>query len=188
MTDTPRPKSRDRERTRRAIIGAARQLLQERGLRFSLADVAHAAEVSKSGLLHHFSNRNVLLVAVVDDTITSFRQEVMNHTDIAENRAGKLLRGYVRALCGGSEDAIRTFSPSSAWAGVAEVPGVTDLLRADAEWWRAALARDGLPTARAATVRFAAEGVAAALATSVPYLSDHELTTTREALLELAEP
>ncbi|WP_425568308.1 TetR family transcriptional regulator [Nonomuraea rubra] len=35
-------------------------------MRFSLADVATVAEVSKSGLLYHFSNREALLVAVVD--------------------------------------------------------------------------------------------------------------------------
>ncbi|MFI6184228.1 TetR/AcrR family transcriptional regulator [Nonomuraea sp. NPDC051191] len=185
---TRRPTSRDRERTRQAIIAATENLLQERGTRFSLADVAAVAEVSKSGLLYHFPSREALFVSVVDHAIARFRSEVMEHTDISENRAGKLLRGYVRALCGGSEDAIQTFAPSTHWAGVEEIPEVAELLRADAEWWRAAFLKDGLPAARTHTVRFAAEGLAAAIAFDVSYVTQEELVTTRAALLELAEP
>jgi AcrR family transcriptional regulator len=189
MADTTkRPATRDRERTRQAVIAATEQLLQERGMRFSIADVAAVAEISKGGVLYHFSNREALLVAVVEHAIARFRSEVMDHTDIAENRAGKLLRGYVRALCGGSEEAIQTFAPFTHWAGIAEIPEIAGLLRADAEWWRTALLKDGLPAGRTHTVRFAAEGVAAALATGVSYLTDDELAVTRAALLELAEP
>ena len=83
--------------------------------------------------------------------------------------------------CGG------TFAPFTHWAGIAEIPDIAELLRADAEWWRTALARDRLPAGRTHTVRFAAEGVAAAIATDVSYLTDDELTVTRTALLELTE-
>jgi AcrR family transcriptional regulator len=189
MTDTTRrPATRDRARTRQAVIAATEQLLQERGMRFSIADVAAVAKISKGGVLYHFSNRDALLVAVVEHAIARFRSEVMHHPDIAENRAGKLLRGYVRALCGGSEEAIQTFAPFTHWAGIAEIPEIAELLRADAEWWRTALLKDGLPAGRTHTVRFAAEGVATAIATDVSYITDDELTLTRTALLELAEP
>ncbi|NUP02360.1 MAG: TetR/AcrR family transcriptional regulator, partial [Nonomuraea sp.] len=48
--------------------------------------------------------------------------------------------------------------------------------------------KDGLPAARTHTVRFAAEGLAAAIAFDVSYVTQEELVTTRAALLELAEP
>ena len=153
-----------------------------------IADVAAVAEISKGGVLYHFSNRDALLVAVVEHAIARFRSEVMHHTDIAENRAGKLLRGYVRALCGGSDEAIQIFAPFTHWAGIAEIPEIAELLRADAEWWRAALLRDGLPAGRTHTIRFAAEGVAAAISSDVSYIAEDELASTRAALLELAEP
>ena len=156
-------------------------------MRFSLADVATAAQVSKSGLLHHFPHRDALLVAVVDHAINTFRSEVMQHTDIAENRAGKLLRGYVRALCGGSQDAIQTFALFAYSAGIEEIADVAELVRDDAEWWREALSKDGLPPARPHAIRFAAEGVADALATGTSYITDDELSMTRTELLQLTE-
>ncbi|BAL87955.1 putative TetR-family transcriptional regulator [Actinoplanes missouriensis 431] len=189
MTDTTRrPATRDKERTRQAVIAATERLVQERGMRFSIADVAAAAEISKGGVLYHFTNRDALLVAVVEHAIARFHSEVMRHTDITENRAGKLLRGYVRALCGGSDEAVQVFAPFTHWAGIEEIPEIAELLRADAAWWRTALLDDGLPAARTHSVRFAAEGVAAAITTEIAYITADDLALTRAALLELAEP
>jgi AcrR family transcriptional regulator len=182
-----RPATRDRERTRRALVEATDRLLHERGTGFSLADVAARAEVSKSGLLHHFPNRDTLIIAVVESGLERFRAEVMRHVDITENRAGKVLRGYVRALCGTSEDVVAAFAPSGYWNGLDTIPAVARLLEADAQWWRSTFARDGLPRQRALIVQFGAEGIAAAMAFGT-YIDDHELDLARAGLLELAEP
>ncbi|WP_432515439.1 TetR/AcrR family transcriptional regulator, partial [Kineococcus sp. SYSU DK001] len=104
------PATRDRERTRRALLEATDHLLHERGTGFSLADVAARAEVSKGGLLYHFPTRDALVTAVVQTGLARFRDEVMSHVDLAENRPGKVLRGYVRALCGSSPEAVNTFA------------------------------------------------------------------------------
>lgn len=158
-----------------------------RGTALSLAEVADAAGVSKSGLLHHFTTKDDLLRAAVDHSLTRFYDEVMLHVDITENRPGKIMRGYVRALCGASSVAMHVFAPSTQWGGVVAIPGVDELLHADAERWRELFARDGLPTDRMLVVRHAAEGVAAAAATP-HYLTSAELTAARAALLTLAEP
>ncbi|ABS03955.1 TetR/AcrR family transcriptional regulator [Kineococcus radiotolerans] len=179
------PATRDRERTRRALLEATDQLLHERGTGFSLADVAARAEVSKGGLLYHFPTRDALIIAVVEAGLARFRDEVMAHVDLAENRPGKVLRGYVRALCGSSQEAVNTFAPS-AWNGVDVIAEVADLLHTDANWWRETFARDGLDPQRTLIVQFAAEGVAAALAMGA-YINDDEIGLARDGLLALTE-
>ncbi|MBF4606332.1 TetR/AcrR family transcriptional regulator [Curtobacterium sp. VKM Ac-1393] len=179
--------TRDRERTRQAVLESAERLLAERGTRVSVAEIAADAGVSKSGLLHHFPSKDALLLAVVEQGLTTFTDEVMRHVDLAENRPGKVLRAYVRTLSGGSERAMEVFSPSSHWTGLMAVPGVEVLVAADAQDWRTIFARDGLPEDRTLVVRNAAEGLAAAIAMP-PYLDEREVAVTRDALLALAEP
>lgn len=187
MSSTDAPGTRDRERTRAAVLVAADHLLAERGTGVSLAEVAAAAGVSKSGLLHHFPNKDALLLAVAEHGLQVFTDEVMRHVDLTENRPGKVLRAYVRTLCGGSARAMQVFSPSSLWTGLASVPGIDELLRRDADEWRSAFAGDGLPLETSLVVRHAAEGLAAA-ASFATYLSADELAAARPALLALAEP
>ncbi|MBT1677443.1 TetR/AcrR family transcriptional regulator [Curtobacterium aurantiacum] len=179
--------SRDRERTRQAVLESAHRLLAERGTRVSVAEIATDAGVSKSGLLHHFPSKDELLLAVVEHGLAAFTDEVMRHVDLAENRPGKVLRAYVRALCGGSEQAMELFAPSSHWTGLMAVPGIAAVVTDDAEHWRTLFARDGLPEDRTLVVRHAAEGLAAA-AGMPPYLAERELAVARDALLALAEP
>lgn len=55
------------EQRRVAIVDAACELVAERGsVGMTLADVAAAAGVTRSGLLHHFTSKDVLLDAVFD--------------------------------------------------------------------------------------------------------------------------
>lgn len=178
---------RDRERTRAAVLESAERLLTERGTRVSVAEVAADAGVSKSGLLHHFPSKDALLLAVAEHGLAIFKAEVLRHVDLAENRPGKVLRAYVRTLCGGSSRAMAVFSPSTLWTGLTAVPGMASITAADAEDWRGTFARDGLPEARSLVVRHAAEGLAAA-AGMPPYLDERELAVARDALLDLAEP
>lgn len=179
--------TRDRERTRQAVLEAAERLLAERGTRVSVAEIAADAGVSKSGLLHHFPSKDEMLLAVAAHGLATFKDEVLRHVDLAENRPGKVLRAYVRTLSGGSERAMEVFSPTSHWTGLMAVPGVEAVVAADAEDWRTMFARDGLPEDRTLVVRHAAEGLAAAAAMP-PYLDARELAVTRDALLALAEP
>jgi AcrR family transcriptional regulator len=176
--------TRNTERTRAAVLGAAAAAMVARGTGVSLSYIAEQAGVSKGGLLHHFPNREALLVALVDDADRRLRDAVMAHLDLAENVPGKMLRAYVKALCSGDAAVAQYFTSAPTWAGIYAIPEVVDLARANEEWWREQLALDGLSDARILLVRRAAEGVAAAIAYGDA--DDRESTAARELLLALA--
>ncbi|WP_394686151.1 TetR/AcrR family transcriptional regulator [uncultured Microbacterium sp.] len=175
---------RDPEGTRAAILQHAESLVATRGLKVSLADVAKAAGVSKSGLLHHFASRNALLCAVADHGMRAFIDDVVRDVDPGDREPGARLRAYVRTLCGGSARAMALFSPTTLSNGIIAVPGMKPLLEADADWWRDFFAADGLSVEHVLVVRHAAEGIAAASAVE-PYLRDTERRVARDALLAL---
>ncbi|CEA06877.1 HTH-type transcriptional regulator BetI [Arthrobacter saudimassiliensis] len=177
---------RDKERTRRGILDAASRLVAEQGGGVSLADVAAAAGISKSGLLHHFPGRDALLLALVEDAAERLWTEVRAHVDLAENRAGKLLRAYVRALTDGGDTVAQVFAPTGLTAAVGRLPGIGEFMERDAKSWREAFAADGIDPARSIVVQHAAEGLAASAGS--PYLTADELAAARAHLLELAEP
>ncbi|WP_435747108.1 TetR/AcrR family transcriptional regulator [Nocardioides sp. SYSU DS0663] len=182
-----KPLVRDRERTRRAILVAAERAVVDRGAKVSLAEIAALAGVSKGGLMHHFRTRDELIGAVVAHTIDRMWEEVRAHVDLSENRPGKFTRAYVRALTGGSEYLSEVFSPTGLLAalGSAGIESLGRLEHADARAWNDAFDADGLPPGRALAVRYAAEGVVAAINT--PYLDAEQLACVRAELLALTE-
>lgn len=161
--DAERP-TRNAERTRSAVLAAAAEAMAERGTGVSLDHIAKRAGVSKGGLLHHFANREALIVALVDDAQQQLRQHVLAHLDLSENTPGKLLRAYVRALTSGSETTAQFFTAAPIWTGIHQIPEVAQIAAADAQWWAINLAADGLSPDRILVVRRAAEGMAAAVA------------------------
>jgi AcrR family transcriptional regulator len=178
--------TRDKERTRRSILDAAERVLSERGVSVSIADIAAAAGVTKGGLMHHFPSRMALIEAVTEYVTARMWEEVHAHIDISENRAGKFTRGYVRAMTGGSDYLTRLSNPTSPMASAATTPELDALYERDAQRLNAAFAADGLPHARTLAIRFAADGLAAAIGS--PYLTTDDLEAAREELLALTEP
>ncbi|MGC5010447.1 TetR/AcrR family transcriptional regulator [Streptosporangium sp. DT93] len=182
---TPERRTRDKERTRRAILDAAERIFTERGAQVSLADIAAAAGVTKGGLMHHFPTRDALLRGVCERCVARMWEEVRAHVDISENRPGKFTRGYVRALTGDSAYLAKAFSPTGLIAVLGVVIPDEELNRRDARAWNAAFEADGLPPGRTLAIRFAAEGLATAL--SSPYLTPEQLAVARAELLALTE-
>lgn len=157
------------------------------GANVSLADIAAAAGVSKGALTHHFPSRSALEEALLVEASQKLWDAVHAHVDLAENRPGKLLRGYVRALTDDADPTVRElFSPGSLLLVIGFNEPATRVLEADAERWRKAFDADGLDPATAMVIRCAAEGLAGAVGT--PYLTGSELVSARARLLELAEP
>jgi AcrR family transcriptional regulator len=178
--------TRDKERTRRSILDAAERLFSDRGGNVSIADIAAAAGVTKGGLMHHFPSREALIHAVAEHVTDRMWEEVRAHIDLSENRAGKFTRAYVRAMTGGSDYLTRMYSPTSLMAATVITPELDALYERDAHRLHTAFAADGLPPARTIAIRFAAEGLAAAIGS--PYLTNDELAQARAELLALTEP
>jgi AcrR family transcriptional regulator len=182
--ETARP-TRNAERTRAAVLEAAAGAMVERGTGVSLDHIAKRAGVSKGGLLHHFANREALIVALVDDAQQRLRENVLKHLDLSENTPGQLLRAYVRALTSGSDATTQYFTAAPVWAGIYQIPEVVTIAAADAQWWDENLAADGLSSDRILVVRRAAEGLAAAVAygEETPAVA----TRARELLIHLTD-
>ncbi|MEU5552578.1 TetR/AcrR family transcriptional regulator [Micromonospora sp. NPDC047793] len=178
--------TRNAERTRRAVLDAATPMILERGDGITLAQVATAAGVSKSGLIHHFGSREQLVMAVVEDAYERFQEAVLSHLDLSENYPGKMLRAYVRALCAGSTDVVAARDVASVpiWSGLYAVPGIAAVVRERSEWWSEQLAADGLSAERVQLVRRAAEGVAIAVLHGEE--DEASIATARRLLLDLA--
>ncbi|MEV0048326.1 TetR/AcrR family transcriptional regulator [Nocardia rhamnosiphila] len=186
MTPTEQIATRDKERTRRAILDAAERMLHDRGSKVSLADIAAAAGVTKGGLTHHFPSRHTLILGVFEHGIARMWEEVRAQIDLSENRAGKFTRAYVRALTGGSDYLTHVFNPTGLIGTLGYAAEVVTLYEQDSEKWNAAFAADGLPWPRVLAIRAAAEGLAIAIST--PYLTQADLSLARAELLALTEP
>ena len=178
-------KSRSSEKTRRAILDVAARQVAQHGLAVSLSKIAAAAGVSKGGLLHHFPSREDLIRALGKDCIEMLRTEVQGFIDLSENRPGKMLRAYVRALCGGSRAAMVYFADSSNWFALIDVPEIKQAVTENARWWDEQFLADGLALERIQLVRRAAEGVAAAHVWGEA--DDGEVGRLRDLLLALTE-
>lgn len=103
----------------------------------------------------------------------------------SQNKPGKLLRAYVRALTSGSEATIQYFTAAPIWAGVYRIPEVVQITKSDDQWWAENFAADGLSSDRILIIRRAAEGLAIAVA----YGEENQASIDegRELLLRLAD-
>ncbi|MEX0153756.1 TetR/AcrR family transcriptional regulator [Microbacterium sp. LMI1-1-1.1] len=155
--------TRNPERTRRAILDAALQVIRDRGTSASLSHISTAAGVTKGGLMHHFPSRDALLRAVASDVLEEFRRRVFALVDLSETQPGKLLRGYIRALFGEDWRTESAYDYPGLWATLSVVPGVQAQLEADAMFWRSGFAEDGLHPDRILVARHAAEGLSMSL-------------------------
>lgn len=153
--------TRDPEATRGEILAAAREALAEIGTAVTIQEVADRAGVSKSGLLHHFANKNILLTSVVEfylnemfDAVTQLRED---------GSTGSFTRAYVRAMCGEDPAVRNLFTTFGDMADqLSSVPGVDELYRTDTERWNRHFLDDGLHPDQLLLVRYTAEGIAMA--------------------------
>lgn len=77
----PEPRTRDAERSRRAILDAARQAFAEHGLGGTrLDDVAQRAGVDKRLVYYYFQNKDSLFLAALEDVYAGIRsaEEALN--------------------------------------------------------------------------------------------------------------
>jgi hypothetical protein len=124
-------------------------------------------------------------LAVIRDINQQFRQTVIDHLDLSENRPGKMLRAYVRALCDSQTDVAHYFTPSLVWSGIAHIPGVADEMTADERWWNDQLTLDGVDPDITHIICRAAEGIAAA--TALGEETPDQIARSRALLLAMTD-
>jgi AcrR family transcriptional regulator len=85
-----------RGRTRRAILASAASALARNRVA-TLADIAEAAGVGRSTLHRHFSDREELINAVVDDSLTVINQSI-DEAAIGQGPPAEAMRRLVAAM------------------------------------------------------------------------------------------
>jgi len=148
-------------RTREALLDAAGQAVIAHGATVSLEVIAREAGVSKGGLLHHFSSKEDLLVAVAEQVLARFRAAVERALDPDDTGPGRLVRAYVTTSLQQLE-ASQVRDEATLMAALGAIPEVVSRARADGRAWRAALREDGLDPVRTSVIVRAADGAAAA--------------------------
>lgn len=182
MTEHRRP--RDPVTTRRALLDAAVRAVLDHGAGVSLEVIAREAGVSKGGLLHHFRNKDSLLVAVAEDQLTTFKACVEAALDPADHAPGRLVRAYVRASLSQLE-ASRLRDEATLMAALSSIPDVVRRAQADGRMWREAFAADGLDPGLTAVIVRAADGATVA-ALFEGHLDQAEIDMLRDELLALS--
>lgn len=173
--------------TRSQIIACAKRLVREQGInRFTLADVAVAAGVSKGGLLYHFASKEALVRSMLEDTFTTFSQRMREHTE-QDDEAGRWARGYIRATFTPNKNA----GPDAAAALVAGIATDRTLLKAYADQarnWAAQLAADDVDPVTVAVVQMAADGLWLNEALGLSPLSKDDRKRFIERLIDMTRP
>ncbi len=147
--------------------------------------VAEAAGVSKGGLLYHFRSQKDLAVAMCEDSAVRLRESVIRQLTPADQRPGRLLRAYVRALLGEDSEAATAIMHFVALTVYRDFEEAQKVFEEDAQQWRNTFNQDGIESHVWLTVRLAAEGAVACLGTA--YLDSVEREALRQHLFALSE-
>lgn len=157
-----RTAGRSPDDTRRALLDAAAAAIRRNGIHASLDEIARQAGVSKGGLIYHFASKDDLILALVRDHLTAFRESVAQRIDPDDHEPGRLTRAYIRALLAPIEDQASVRDAIMLIGQLMTVPAVVELTRADSEELYAELDADGLPEHILTLVTTAADGVSTA--------------------------
>jgi AcrR family transcriptional regulator len=100
MSTKERKKRSDGERSRNAILREAAQLATVEGLAgLSIARLADAVGMSKSGLFAHFGSKEELQLATIDMASEIFKQEVLDPAEAAQTGLERLRMLSERFIC-----------------------------------------------------------------------------------------
>lgn len=153
--------TRDAARTRESLLSAARVALTRHGAQVSVEVIARVAGVSKGGLLHHFSSKNDLFLALVRQLFDAFDTDVERLRRQEPPGPGQLTRAYVRATC--REHESDEFVEHAATLSI--LRSVEPVMRYASERvdaWRNALDSDGLAPSLVSLIVLATDGLAVA--------------------------
>ncbi len=148
------------EATRRSVLAAAAEIVVREGAsHLTLDAVAERVGLSKGGLLHHFSTKDSLIAAMIEDVVGQFEADLQRNVQ-GETGPGSFARAFLRACLDREGILTRTLKVSAGIvAAVAINAQLLAPLRSRYDQWIARLEDDGIDPAIAELVRSAADGL-----------------------------
>jgi AcrR family transcriptional regulator len=146
--------------TRRSVLAAAAEIVVREGAsKLTLDAVAERCGLSKGGILHHFSTKDSLISAMIEDAAREFEADLQRNMQ-GESGPGSFARAFLRACLDRDGIVTRTLKVSAGIvAAVAINAQLLAPLRSRYDEWIARLEDDGIDPAIAELVRSAADGL-----------------------------
>ena len=174
------------QETRELLLKAAIAIILERGAHnLTLDHVAKNAQVSKGGLLHHYPNKESLLLGIINLLTQTFDHNLQKYLEPVQSR-GRWTRAYIRT----------TFSPDPEEQQLTQAlssliishPELLDSLPLQDAFLFAEqnILSDGLPAARATAIRLACDGFWFGEISGMVQIKEPLRSELLEELLELA--
>lgn len=143
--------------TRTQLLRAAARVVARDGVKkLTLESVAKEAQVSKGGLLYHFSSKPQLISALVEDLVTRFDGIYTEHARPGE--PGARTRAYIQATLDERSASVDAAS-AGVLAAVASDPQLLRPLRLAYRRWHEGMLDDGIDPVCATIVRLAMDGL-----------------------------
>ncbi|OCP00662.1 MULTISPECIES: TetR/AcrR family transcriptional regulator [unclassified Ensifer] len=174
------------EQVQRALLECAAKIAADHGIAgVTVQAVADAAGVTKGGLFHHFSSKQVLLEGMVDALLDKLDAEI--DSSMAEDPApyGSFTRAYVKSVFVG-----KAFGFETPWSTLfMAVISDHDLRHRWIDWFNERLRRhdvtDGHPSLQ--IVRLAADGAWLSYVTADSKSGSAELQALKDQLVAMTE-
>jgi AcrR family transcriptional regulator len=161
VTEKASSSGKKRSETRDRLVRCAIDILVNQGNEaLTLDAVAHAAEVSKGGLLYHFPNKEALITGIIQHLIDDFNAEI--EFELAKEKGdepGKWLRAYVRATFNSSQLPLALGSSLFAAVSISLSPETVKQIDAQISQWQEKIYNCGLDPVQASIVYLASEGL-----------------------------
>ena len=178
-------RTRNPTETRDKLLAAATRVIAAHGATHTTLElVAREAGTSKGGLLHHFPTKQALLQGLMDEIGQVFKRRLERALEAEpEGTPGRWSRAYVHASFEYDDGELQLTNAIA--SVVMGNPELVETLKADLCWIDEQLERDGLPAARATTIRLACDGLWLAELLDLSTVQEPLRSSLRADLLEL---
>lgn len=147
-----------RKSKRSIILSAASAIILSQGVeKLTLEAVAKEAGISKGGLLHHFPNKQALIIALIKESSDRFYAELEAKAAKDPHEVGKWSRAYVDVTF--NDDKKEEDLHAALTASLFTDPELLGLYRNDYFLWQKKIEADGIDPVRSAVVRLAVDGL-----------------------------
>lgn len=177
---------RDSIKTARSILEAAERVILEKGInRLTLEEIARYASVSKGAVLHHYPNKEAVLLGLFEALVARFEADIERFRQEDTENRGSFTRAYLRATLNPDARCASVFGALS--PALNEMPALLALRKNSHTRWQHQVEQDGINPVDASIVRLAADGLRLAQIRQMEAPADELRQRIVSALLSLTE-